>query len=310
MLGRLRQLVKLYWRFANDLDYTEFMKSRSLGTHDGSFHADEITAAALLLAFNRIDRDKIVRSREAHILQECEYVCDVGSVYDPAKKRFDHHQVEYAGELSSAGMVLRYLFEEGVIDQKKFDFLNQSLVWGVDAHDNGRVVLEPGMCSFSQVISNFVPPMYDAPVSVMRHAFDEAVDFATGHVKRLLERYEYVEKCRRWVEKAMSEQGAVLMFDQAMPWMDVFFEIGGETHPAQFIIMPSGDHWKLRGIPPNSRDRMKVRMPLPEAWAGLMDEQLKKISGIEGAIFCHKGRFISVWETKEDAMQALKKVIK
>ena len=54
---------------------------------------------------------------------------------------------------------------------------------------------------------------------------------------------------------------------------------------------------------------LKVRVPLPEAWAGLQDEELKKATGIPGAIFCHKGRFISVWETKEDALQALKKIL-
>jgi uncharacterized UPF0160 family protein len=286
------------------------MKSRSLGTHDGSFHADEVTAAALLLVFNRIDRDKIVRSRDLGILKECEYVCDVGSLYDPSIKRFDHHQIDYKGELSSAGMILRYLFDEGLMDQKKFTFLNQSLILGVDAHDNGRATLEPGVCSFSQVVSNFVPPVYDAPVDVMRRAFDEAVDFVVGHLQRLLERYHYIEACRECVEEAMSKGREVLVFDQAMPWMDVFFEMGGEKHPAQFVVMPSGSHWKLRGIPPNSRDRMQVRKPLPQHWAGLMDEPLKKASGIEGAIFCHKGRFISVWETKEDAMNALKAVVK
>ncbi len=281
------------------------MQPRSLGTHDGSFHADEVTAAALLLVFNRIDRDRIVRSRDAGVLDGCEYVCDVGSIYDPGRKRFDHHQVDYKGELSSAGMVLRYLFEEGIIDEKKFDFLNQSLILGVDAHDNGRVTLEPGVCTFSQVISNFVPPVYDAPAEVMRKAFDDAVDFATGHVRRLLERYDYVEQCREKVKDAMAKNSAFLEFDRAMPWMDVFFDMGGERHPAQFVVMPSGVHWKLRGIPPNSRDKMKVRQPLPEAWAGLMDDELKKVTGIQGAIFCHKGRFISVWETKADALKAL-----
>ncbi|MGD0665544.1 MAG: MYG1 family protein [Rhabdochlamydiaceae bacterium] len=285
------------------------MQERTLGTHDGSFHADEVTAAALLLVFNRIDRDKIVRSRDPDVLKECEYVCDVGSVYDPALKRFDHHQVDYQGELSSAGMVLRYLFDQGVIDQKKYEFLNQSLVMGVDAHDNGRVILEPGVCTFSQVISNFVPPVYDAPAQEMRRGFDAAVDFAEGHIKRLLERYDYTDQCRECVEEAMSKKGHALVFDRAMPWMDVFFEMGGEKHPAQFVVMPSGSHWKLRGIPPSIRDRMKVRRPLPEKWAGLMNDQLKKESGIPGAIFCHKGRFISVWETKEDAMKALEKVI-
>ena len=285
------------------------MRNRSLGTHDGSFHADEVTAAALLLVFNRIDRDQIIRSREMSVLDRCEYVCDVGSVYDPSIKRFDHHQAGYQGELSSAGMILRYLYDQGVIDQKKFVFLNEALVMGVDAHDNGRVTLEPGVCTFSQVISNFVPPVYDAPVEVVRRAFDEAVDFAVGHLKRLLQRYSYVEKCREQVEAAMEQRGVALVFDQALPWMDVFFEMGGERHPAQFIVMPAGSHWKLRGIPPNSRDRMKVRKPLPEAWAGLMDKALAEVSGVEGAIFCHKGRFISVWETKEAALKALEKAV-
>lgn len=285
------------------------MKIRSLGTHSGSFHADEVTAAALLLVFNRIDRDQIVRSRDLVELEKCEYVCDVGGVYDPSQKRFDHHQVGYQGELSSAGMVLLYLFEQGVVDQKKFHFLEQSLVMGVDAHDNGRVTTDPGVCTFSQVISNFVPAVYDAPDSVMQHAFDKALDFATGHLTRLLERYDYVQECRQKVEEAMAKKDRVLIFDQAIPWMDVFFDIGGEKHPALFVIMPTGNHWKLRGIPPNSRDRMNVRKPLPKAWAGLMNEQLKQVSKIDGAIFCHKGRFISVWETKEDVMKALQKVL-
>ena len=74
--------------------------------------------------------------------------------------------------------------------------------------------------------------------------------------------------------------------------------------------MPSGKHWKLRAVPPTLEERMKVRYPLPLEWAGLLGEELKRVSGIPGAIFCHKGRFISVWETKEDAMKALQYTLK
>ncbi len=85
------------------------MKSRYLGTHDGSFHADEVTACALLLAFDLVDRNKIIRTRDLAVIDTCEYVCDVGGIYEPEAKRFDHHQVGYQGELASAGMVLLYL---------------------------------------------------------------------------------------------------------------------------------------------------------------------------------------------------------
>ena len=69
--------------------------------------------------------------------------------------------------------------------------------------------------------------------------------------------------------------------------------------------MPSGSHWKLRGIPPNIDDRMNVRLQLPKEWAGLLETDLKEKSQIPGAVFCHKGRFISVWETQKDAIKAL-----
>ncbi len=55
---------------------------------------------------------------------------------------------------------------------------------------------------------------------------------------------------------------------------------------------------------------MDVRRPLPSEWAGLLGDQLKEASGIEGAIFCHKGLFTSVWKTKEDALQALEYTLK
>ncbi len=286
------------------------MITRSCGTHDGTFHADEVTACALLEVFDKIDRDKIVRSRSPSVLEKCEYVCDVGGIYDPGLKRFDHHQLDYQGDLSSAGMVLLYLKDQGVIDEKIYDFLNRSLIGGVDAHDTGRVIFEPGVCTFSQVISNFVPPDYEVSSEEMQKAFFEALDFAFGHLKRLVARYHYIEECREAVTRAMQTGGKLLIFDKAMPWMDVFFDNGGEHHPALFVIMPSGSHWKLRGIPPNPQDRMKVRKPLPAEWAGLMDGELKKVTGIPGAIFCHKGRFISVWETKEDALRAADKILR
>lgn len=285
------------------------MIKRSVGTHDGSFHADEVTACALLIVFGLVDKDKIVRSRDLRLLEECEYVCDVGGVYDSHAKRFDHHQSNYTGELSSAGMVLLYLKQKGIIDEATYDFFNRSLVHGVDAHDNGRVTPEFGMCTFSQIVSNFVPPIYDSPTEVQSKAFFDALEFVEGHLRRLLERFRYMQSCREKVAASMRKKEKFLYFEEAMPWMESFFEMDGETHPALFVIMPSSGHWKLRGIPPTLEERMKVRVPLPQEWAGLLDDDLKRISGIPGAIFCHKGRFISVWETKEDAFKALEHVL-
>ncbi len=286
------------------------MIPRTLGIHSGSFHADEVTATALLLLFDLIDRSGIRRTRDLDELSQMEFVCDVGGVYDPKLKRFDHHQADYKGLLSSAGMVLLYLKDEEIIDLHLFEIYHRNLILGVDAHDNGLAKIEVGTTSFSQVISNFLPIDYESSDKEMDRAFFMAVDFVLGHLDRLRKRSLYTADCKSLVRNAMQEAGYVLIFDAPIPWIDSFFELGGDIHPAQFVIMPSGGHWKLRGIPPSIHERMKVRRPLPEKWAGLLEDELKKASGILGAVFCHKGRFISIWETKEDALKALHMALK
>ena len=286
------------------------MIPRSVATHDGSFHADEVTACALLLVFQLVDRDKIFRTRDPKTLQDCEYVCDVGGSYDPTSKRFDHHQLEYTGEFSSAGMVWRYLLDQKIVDQALYDYVNRAIIIGIDAHDNGRVLQQEGVCTFSHVIANFVPIVYSAPEEERRKAFFSALDFAANYLDHLLKRYSYIRSCKDVVSLAMMKNQKVLIFDEPMPWQDNFFELGGQTHPALFIIMPTQKTWKLRGIPPNKKEKMQVRLPLPKEWAGLRDEALGEITKIEGAIFCHKGRFISIWETKDDAMRALELALK
>lgn len=285
-------------------------RPRSVGIHDGTFHADEVTACALLIVFNLVDVDKIVRTRNPHLLADCEYVCDVGGIFSPKDKLFDHHQVSYQGDLSSAGMILEYLKAQAVINVDEFHCFNHTLVLGVDAHDNGRSQQQLGVCTFSHTIANFNPISYDEKEDVINKAFHEALDFTVGHLRRLYERYLYNQESRKTVKGVMDKHRMCLFFDQSISWVESFFSLGGKDHPALFVIMPAKEHWKLRGIPPDYERRMQVRLPLPEKWAGLLGDDLKKASGIAGAIFCHKGRFTSVWETKEDAIRALKDILK
>lgn len=284
--------------------------ARSFGTHDGTFHADEVTACALLLLCGLIDVDKVVRTRTPELLQQCEIVCDVGGVYDPNRLLFDHHQADYQGSLSGAGMILLHLKDTGVLTQEEYRYLNSILIAGVDAHDNGKAPQLAGFTTFSNIVSNYGPVAYDASSEEQDAAFHEAVSFVLGHLRRLLERHRYVLSCRQAVKDCMQTDALCLVFDRGMPWLESFFDLGGGSHPALFVIMPSGHHWKLRAIPPTYEDRMKVRLPLPHEWAGLLDRELEQQSGIPGAIFCHKERFISVWETKDAALKALDYVLR
>lgn len=284
--------------------------ARSVGTHDGTFHADEVTACALLLLVELIDSDKIYRTRDRQLLEKCQFVCDVGGIYDAQSLLFDHHQADYRGSFSSAGMVLLYLKNSGKISEEIYRLFNSSLVASVDAHDNGRAPQLAGFCSFSNIVSNFNPIEYSATPQEQDNAFKNALYFVLHHLQRLLARHHYMRSCRKLVKEAMLQEKEYLLFKQGMPWLESFFELDGKNHRALFVVMPSGKYWKLRGIPPSFEERMKVRLPLPLEWAGLLEEDLRHISKISGAVFCHKERFISVWESCEDALKALDYVLK
>ncbi len=282
---------------------------RSVGTHDGMFHADEVTACALLILFGCVDRDRICRTRDPHLLGTCEYVCDVGGVYEPERKCFDHHQVSYQGPFSSAGMVLSYLKQQQILSDEEYQFFQGSIIRGVDDHDNGRSNQQVGVCTFSHVIANFAPAEYRSSPEELQRLFYEALDFTLGHLRRLHVRFLYNQSCRQVVAQQMDSKESYLVFDEAIPWLESFFALGGKNHPASFVIMPSQNHWKLRGIPPDLEHRMQVRIPMPLPWAGLLGEELQKVTGMPEAVFCHKGRFISVWETKEAALRAMQKIL-
>lgn len=276
---------------------------RSVGTHDGSFHADEVTACALLIIFDLVDEEKIVRSRNFEELKKCEYVCDVGGVYSLKDKRFDHHQLSYEGPWSSAGMVLHYLLQSGHLDFEEYHFFNNTLVRGIDDQDNGRFFSEKGFCSFSDIIKIYNPREEQEEFS--DKDFFLALRFTVDFLRRLREKFRYDRACREVVKEAMEGSDLCLFFDRPLAWQENFFFLGGASHPAAFVCFPSCDQWILRGIPPNLERRMEVRIPFPENWAGLLGEELSKVSQIPGAVFCHKGRFLSVWSSREGCQRAL-----
>ena len=63
-----------------------------IGTHDGTFHCDEVLACWMLKQLPKFKRAEIIRTRDAVKLSQCDIVVDVGGIYDPESQRFDHHQ--------------------------------------------------------------------------------------------------------------------------------------------------------------------------------------------------------------------------
>jgi len=283
---------------------------RSVGVHDGPFHADEVMACALLLHCDLIDVDAIVRTRDPEKLRTYEFVCDTGGIYDATIKRFDHHQVEYQGPLSSAGMILLYLYDQGKIEEDLYHYFRMQLIDGIDAHDNGRSTCQVGTMNVSIAIALFNPLISQMNPEASILAFHRALEFARFIIEKLKKQFLQITSCKEQVKEAMQRGTNYLLFDEALSWQENFFALGGQDHPALFVVMPALEgSWKLRGIPPSPKEQMKVRCPLPASWAGLNGDKLIEACGIKGAVFCHKGRFISIWKTRQAVLQALDKAM-
>lgn len=63
-----------------------------IGTHDLTFHCDDVTACAMLKSLDRFKDHDIVRTRDPELLAKADIVVDVGDVFDVDKLRLDHHQ--------------------------------------------------------------------------------------------------------------------------------------------------------------------------------------------------------------------------
>ncbi|KAI9482681.1 MAG: metal-dependent protein hydrolase [Benjaminiella poitrasii] len=129
---------------------------KTIGTHSGHFHCDEALAVSLLKKTAEFTGAKLIRTRDANKLAECDIVVDVGGVYDPDTHRYDHHQrgftetfsETYSTKLSSAGLVYKHFGREVVMNVLGKDQVDDEVeliyqktykgfVEAVDANDNG-----------------------------------------------------------------------------------------------------------------------------------------------------------------------------
>eukprot|EP00584_Thalassiosira_punctigera_P021078 CAMPEP_0172548328 /NCGR_PEP_ID=MMETSP1067-20121228/17640_1 /TAXON_ID=265564 ORGANISM="Thalassiosira punctigera, Strain Tpunct2005C2" /NCGR_SAMPLE_ID=MMETSP1067 /ASSEMBLY_ACC=CAM_ASM_000444 /LENGTH=378 /DNA_ID=CAMNT_0013335531 /DNA_START=297 /DNA_END=1433 /DNA_ORIENTATION=- len=69
--------------------------TKTIGTHSGTFQADEALGVWLLRQLPLYRRSPVVRSRDPAVLEGCDIVIDVGGIYDHSKLRYDHHQRGY-----------------------------------------------------------------------------------------------------------------------------------------------------------------------------------------------------------------------
>ncbi|KAB5590405.1 GAMM1 protein/Ni-binding urease accessory protein (UreG) [Ceratobasidium theobromae] len=306
--------------------------TRTIGTHNGTFHCDEALAVFLLRQTKEYTDADVTRTRDPKILETCDIVVDVGAVYDPEKQLFDHHQREFTGvfghgfktKLSSAGLIYKHFGQEIIANQLQLAPTDPKveLLWlklyadfieAIDGTDNGVSQypsdIAPAYRSRTDLSSRvgYLNPRWNEP------ADSEGVDARFQKASHLtgtefLGRLDYLANAwwpaRDLVSHALENRtnvdpsGRIVLFEQFAPWKEHLFElepvlnISGEQRPI-YVIYPDETGGNWRvQAVPASPDSYESRKALPEAWRGIRDAQLDEVTGIPGGIFVHASGFI------------------
>ena len=298
---------------------------KTIGTHDGPFHADDAMAVAILsLAF---PETTVVRTRDEAELSDCHVVVDVGGVYGPEIDRFDHHQARNAAELArpngvpfaAAGLVWRtygklacgvwlaYNEPDCVASLDVVAAVDKSLIQAIDAADTGFRLTDGDL-----LIEGIRPMSFSRAVSALNPLWNE--DNSHSQMDKLFA--DAVLMCREQLVRAIAAAAGaadaksevlqspvvdrVLRLERFVPWQETVLNLELDV---LFAVYPDQTGtWMVNCCPPEVGSFDK-KLPLPEAWAGKRDEELATLTGVADAVFCHPGRFICGAKSKEGALK-------
>lgn len=280
---------------------------KTLITHGGTFHADDIFATSLIMMANGINGDaRDIEIKRVFKVPE-ELVNDPSViVYDIGGGQYDHHQpdaevrpngIKYA----AFGLLWRKLGSL-FVSKERVEQFDEEFVQILDNTDNTgeRNIL-------SNIISSLNPLWDKGDCETAEQQFDIAWVRAVRILEREFERINSKDRAASIISNALAESdgGDIVILPQFVPgWQEQLVPSN-----AKFIIFPS-----LRGgynaqVVPKELGTQEAKIPFPSSWAGLRDADIQEESGIDGLTFCHAGKFLCAADTVEDAIKACKKTI-
>ncbi len=287
--------------------------NKKLITHNGSFHTDDIFAAAVLSIYleSKGEKFEIIRTRDEEIIKTGDYIFDVGGVYDAEKNRFDHHQTGGAGqnphglEYSSLGLVWEKFGADVAPGEQAAKIIEKKLCAPIDAWDNGQDLVE----STQEVAPYYLQHIFYAMLPTWKESdqnldeiFLECVALArTVLAREIVQARDMVEAEEKIIEVYQnSTDKKIIVLDKNYPFEYVLIKY---PEPL-FVVYPrkAGDSWGAKAVRKNPKI-FENRKNFPASWAGLRDLELQKISGVADAMFCHRALFTAVAKTKEGAIK-------
>ncbi|MFA5185963.1 MAG: MYG1 family protein [Patescibacteria group bacterium] len=280
----------------------------TVAVHDGTFHADECFALAVLKLLFKV---RVIRTRDVTVLGSADMRVDVGFKYDPATGDFDHHQPDapsraYGPRYAAFGLVWREFGEricgEAAIAQK----VESLIVEPNDAADNGdtqRADRGPEPFTVAYMIETLNPTWQECH-GLEPAYFRKAVRLAGKILKRAIAvcTAEAKSVALLYKAEAEAEDKRILVLDRKLPWQGT---VCGNMHDVRYVVYDEGRYWSARSVPVIPRS-LKPKFPFPQEWAGKHDQELAATSGVADALFCHAQRHIVTAQSRDGVIQLTK----
>lgn len=322
--------------------YNKYIK---IGTHDGTFHCDEVLGTYMLQII--YPNSEIVRSRDPDVLSSCDIVIDVGGKYDPTSHLYDHHQREFhesfstvvpgkpwTTKLSSAGLVYCHFgldIISKIIGREKtdkivniiYDKVYENFIEEIDGIDNGVPQFdgEPKYhitTNLSSRVRKYNKQWNSTDDFNENEAFQNAQKVVGSEfTERILGYFNVWWPARKIVEDSIlsrfdiDKSGEIVeLLSGHCPWKEHLFELEKqmsiEEQIKYIIFCDNNDRWRVQAVPVTPKSFL-LRIPLAKEWQGLRDVELSKVSGIKDCVFVHSSGFIGGNATREGALQMASK---
>lgn len=287
-----------------------------LVTHSGGFHADELLSSVILTRL--FPQARLIRSRAPEWITPGvdRVIYDVGGLYDAAAGIFDHHQRgaplrEDGQPYSSFGLIWKhygcdYLVASGLPEahvETVHASFDTSFVLPVDLVDNGTISLSGPLAGLTlpALLETLKPVFDETDPAADDRAFHAALTIARSFVEASIAHSAAKLRAEAVVHRTIEAagQGRILELPMGMPFRPAIVKAGADH--LLFVVHPRDKDWCLTTIR-RGDDGFEVRADLPAAWAGLSNGDLEAACGVEGASFCHNGRFIAAARTRHAAL--------
>lgn len=315
-----------------------------IATHDGTFHADETTACAILTYL--FDTSSIIRSRDPAELEKADIIIDVSNINDD--KHFDHHSKDFklcrdnGVKYATAGLMWNKFGHEYLkkVAQKELEFrpsakvidsayrrIDEDIMTMIDLNDNGQLtgyvdqITDPKTDSERSIVNRlnelyqatadipFIVAMMNLPNKVgaeQDKSFNQTVKMLKTIILNAAINALHTESGVAKVIEAYSG-GEILIMHERLPWTSAVLNNPEIFKDCLIAVYPDrNQRWRVQSLPQSKAQRFKNRLSAPAAWRGLNDTELDKATGLKNMTFIHKSGFTGGAQTFEDNLELAK----